>query len=452
MITAALYTASCKPDESPADNEDNTPAPVLTVTDDNMDIPAGEGTYDFSYTLENEAGGRVSASTEDDADWLGGFDTSVDGVVSFTVEANLSTEPRAATVTVTYTYGEGLEVSDNLTVTQAGTEEVPEDKPEITVTTETVMVDGEGSDVYQIEYTLDRKGTEGDVTASAGNECDWIEEFSYFSGAVMFTVTPNETGQERSTTVILTYTYGEGESVSASAEVVQATVKQPAEDPVLTISGNTSFSFEGEQTAQLRAEITNPFSDGAVSATCEADWITDISVMGSNSLSYITFNVLENNSSERSAQLVITYTYGGGNSISESVTLEQEAGQSSGGGDHNVNATSCTSEYLGDYGNNGERNYTLTLSDGGGTDYAFDIYIDSSKEEGDYAGTYQYDEEGYSAGTFSWLSVIMTESSSLDMTGGTLVISGSGDSYSITADITDSNNETHHITYSGPIN
>ena len=74
------------------------------------------------------AEGRVEAAA-DSSDWVGGFDCSSEGTVSFHVSENAGDESRVAVVSLTYVYPEGESLPVTVEVMQEGTaENVPDDK------------------------------------------------------------------------------------------------------------------------------------------------------------------------------------------------------------------------------------------------------------------------------------------------------------------------------------
>lgn len=75
------------------------------------------GTFSFGYKVDNVTySGELTCET--DADWIGDFDYSSFGTVSFDVDENDLKEFRTATVTVTYAYGNRDRITKELTVMQ----------------------------------------------------------------------------------------------------------------------------------------------------------------------------------------------------------------------------------------------------------------------------------------------------------------------------------------------
>ncbi len=92
-------------------------APSPSISADNVEIAysAEDGVINYSITNAVE-GGELTASTT--ATWLTLGDVETNSV-PFTCSANETTEPRTATITLSYTYGENETVTKNVTVTQA---------------------------------------------------------------------------------------------------------------------------------------------------------------------------------------------------------------------------------------------------------------------------------------------------------------------------------------------
>lgn len=108
MATMLLF-AGCDPVEEPA--------PVLTpTTEGTIQIPAAGGSGKITYTLENAAkDGNIEATST--ADWIGGWDYSVQGTVTLDVAENVEQASRDAEITVIYNYGDDVEETryNNLT-------------------------------------------------------------------------------------------------------------------------------------------------------------------------------------------------------------------------------------------------------------------------------------------------------------------------------------------------
>lgn len=114
VAVLAMMTVACEksgkdtPDPGTGSGDDSTATevPVLTLTSDSeMRIGYEGGQLSITYTVDNPAAdGRVYASSEN-TEWIRDYDCSVDGTVSFNVDAN-DGEDREAVVTVEYSYAD----------------------------------------------------------------------------------------------------------------------------------------------------------------------------------------------------------------------------------------------------------------------------------------------------------------------------------------------------------
>lgn len=106
-------SAGCKPAE-----HETGPEPVFTsTTEEDITADAAGGTYSLTYFIENPAAdGNVEADSE--TGWIGGYDTSVSGKVTFDVAANDTKGPREAKIVVTYSFSSGNPQSFEVNVRQ----------------------------------------------------------------------------------------------------------------------------------------------------------------------------------------------------------------------------------------------------------------------------------------------------------------------------------------------
>ena len=119
VALAACTMAGCTPEESGAQHEGSTPSPVLTISEDQVDVDPYGGTVTILYELTNEQeGGALTAKCPDGTDWVNGINTTSPGQISFNTAANVSGSARQADFIVTYTYGNGDTVSDQIALSQ----------------------------------------------------------------------------------------------------------------------------------------------------------------------------------------------------------------------------------------------------------------------------------------------------------------------------------------------
>lgn len=123
-MSAALLTG-CKKDN--LENPDQpTDVPSIETGTSTLSIPAQGGTVELTYEIINPAeDGQISASQADS--WIHDFNYDTDGKISFTADANESTESRSQELTITYTYGDGNSVEARVDAVQDGADPVQYD-------------------------------------------------------------------------------------------------------------------------------------------------------------------------------------------------------------------------------------------------------------------------------------------------------------------------------------
>ena len=148
VLAAAAGLTGC---ENP-DNENVTPGKtVFELTQDTVNVSAEGGTASIGYKLVEPQEG-ASVQPDYTADWLGDFDASVEGTITFNVAANEMEAERETEVTVTY-----ADQKDSFVVVQSGTEGGGEEPAE---TPFTVTVDSIGIDRVLVSVVpLDKEGT-----------------------------------------------------------------------------------------------------------------------------------------------------------------------------------------------------------------------------------------------------------------------------------------------------
>lgn len=87
-------------------DKSDTATTIQVDTPGNLQIPFTSGIDSVFYTISHPvSGGTVDANANES--WITDFDTSVDGILYFTVEENHEKEIRSAILTLTYTYAGG---------------------------------------------------------------------------------------------------------------------------------------------------------------------------------------------------------------------------------------------------------------------------------------------------------------------------------------------------------
>lgn len=96
-------------------------APVITFNQTEWEVENAGGQIAVGYSIANPVeGASIEVTTE--ATWIENFDTTVDGVIMFSVLANEVEEPREAVVSVAYT---NLETPANFVVKQVAADPAP---------------------------------------------------------------------------------------------------------------------------------------------------------------------------------------------------------------------------------------------------------------------------------------------------------------------------------------
>ena len=183
----------------------------------------------------------------------------------------------------------------------------------------------------------------------------------------------------------------------------------PVEDPVLEITTEDITVDPLGKECSVSYTLTNGVEGGTVSAQSPADWIGDVN---DETEGVVTFTVLPNDTeSDRSSKLIVTYTYGEGLAVRDSVNITQSATSvSEPEYDYEFEMKELYGVYYGTKnGLNGEYSYYTTLSDlpygsdgysqPGGTYYILDMF-GPAPEDGGFMfpeGTYTFGEPGATA-------------------------------------------------------
>ena len=110
-FVAVAMLSACDP--APIDEPTPSDPATLNIDDNLIQVKSNGGLYAFTYTLENPDGSELKA--ESAADWIHSFDLSIEGEVSFTVDANTATESRITNLYLKYGKAE-----DKIVVSQTG--------------------------------------------------------------------------------------------------------------------------------------------------------------------------------------------------------------------------------------------------------------------------------------------------------------------------------------------
>lgn len=308
-ITALVLISGCKEKE-----EANIPDPEITLSSTEDIVVSYEGGIaTVAYEITNPVdGGKISAAASES--WISNFNYDTANKVSFEVEANTVTEERSATITLTYSYSDGKTVDAVANLVQNAYVESPD--PVLNISESEITVKAEGGQ-SEISIEIVNPAENGEIKATAA--ANWVTVTSATTTAIILDVDENTDTESRETTVTVTYTYGEGETIENTITVNQ---EGRVPDPELSLSTNEITVAADGDLAEISVEITDPADDGAISAESSVDWIT----VTSANTSVVNFTIDENpETSPREGTVTVTYTYGGGKEIKETITVNQEA-------------------------------------------------------------------------------------------------------------------------------
>lgn len=325
-----------------------------------------------------------------------------------------------------------------------------------------VTVSYEGG-TMTISYEIENPAEGGEISAAAS--AGWISAPEYTSAEeINFSVEPNTGSEERTATVTVTYTYGDGKTVDAVANVKQGANSNPSiqiNTPEVTVTA-------AESVAEISFEIINPAENGKMTASSKAEWISEITVDGSR----VTFKVAENTeAAERTAEIALKYSFGDWKSIESKATVTQE-GAIIPEFKYETETTVLVGEYYGQTGFNGEHEFFFTISDKGydeignvipgGSYYIFGLFcetISDPEKPQPSAGDYSLGEDMLATDpmTFSYLySLAMglddegNEIFNVKFAEGSNInISYEGSDMILDAVLVDDKGDKHHVTFKG---
>lgn len=251
------------------------------------------------------------------------------------------------------------------------------------------------------------------------------------------------------------------------------------ETPALEITtADLEIAPEGQECEVIYTITNEVVEGGSIEAACPAEWITDLDYSTKGT---VTFTALPNETgADRSDVLTITYTYLDGEeqvSVSDEINLSQKAiPVQPVTYDYEFEFDILTGTWYGtQFGNNGEDNYYVWLSDKefldgytqpNGTYYLFDMYAGAPANADapmPPVGTYTLGEMGstepmtfspdYSKGVSYGDMISDTEIDvifNVSFSEGTLTVSTEDNvTYTFEAILTDIEGKTHHVVYTG---
>ena len=191
-------------------------------------------------------------------------------------------------------------------------EPTPEPQPQevvLTLTSDAELSFTAAGGNGEIAYSLELNGQNVELTATSAAE--WITDITVDT-VITFVVEANE-GAAREDKV----------TVAAGNKSFDVVVKQAAKAntpaiPTLTITSENPLAFDqNEQMGTITYTIENPKEGVALTAKCNANWISQLAVREANN--QVVFLVAANSGDAREA--VVTLTYG---ILEEKVTIKQE--------------------------------------------------------------------------------------------------------------------------------
>ncbi len=289
LLALPLAFVACEPEPAPEPEPQPEPevkTPVLTLTsNDVLDFKAEGGVGFIKYTLENAVEG-VELKATCEAGWV--TDLVAGDNVVFKVVANEG-EARTTKVVVSYDT-QSFEVTVNQAAKGSNTS-----APAINITSQNPMTFNHKEQMGSITYTIDNPIEGVNLTASAN--ASWISQVTVdaTNSEVVFMVAANS-GDAREAAVTLTYGMLEEKVTIQQSEWVELA-------PEIDVVSELNVAFEGGAQS-VEYSIENPKEGVELTATCEAEWISNIVVAADA----ITFDVAANETEEvRNADINLAY-------------------------------------------------------------------------------------------------------------------------------------------------
>lgn len=248
----SLFLISCDKDDS----GNKVQEPIFTiVTESPMEFPAEGGDGEIVFTIENRIDGlQISAGSE--AEWIKNI--TVAETVTFDVMENVALESRQGVIVISYN-----EKNYEVIVAQNGAEEEPQpEDPILTITSENpVSIPAEGKKCV-ISYTIENR-VDG-VEVEAVSDQDWIlinEESFATDGQITVSVLENQSTEERSAIVVVSYSEIEVEVVINQAAKLDAPVEFP-ENPLSTLTGDVDLVWSPDNSLTYADYYGDDYDNG----------------------------------------------------------------------------------------------------------------------------------------------------------------------------------------------
>ena len=291
LLALPLAFVACEPAPEPEPQPEPKPepgvnTPVLTLTSNEvLDFEAEGGIGFIRYTLENAVEG-VELDATCEAAWV--TDLVAGDNVVFKVVANEG-EARTTKVVVSYDT-QSFEVTVNQAAKGGNSS-----APSINISSDNPMTLNHTEQTATISYYITNP-IEG-VSLTASENADWINQLSVneTNREVVFMVDYNS-GDAREAVVTLTYGLIEEKVTIQQSEYVELA-------PEINVVSDLTVAFEGGAQS-LEYSIENTKEGVELTATCEAEWITNLAVTADA----ITFDVAANDTEEvRNATINLVY-------------------------------------------------------------------------------------------------------------------------------------------------
>lgn len=229
--------------------------------------------------------------------------------------------------------------------------------PELRLTDSTVVAGAAGG-VYHVEYSVTDPVDGGYITASAGDEVDWIDGFDASGDSrIEFTVAENEVEEQRTAEVTVVYTFQSGERTASFTVLQEPASQDEPDDPVVK---EPELKWDEERmvidqpgtSMTLSFSLVNPVEGGSLEVSSPAEWLSELTLATDST---VTMTVTSNAAEDvRETEITLEYTFNDGTSdrtVDAVMTLVQlgTSGEDP-GGEPEIVVNSSTVELSADAG------------------------------------------------------------------------------------------------------
>lgn len=232
---------------------------------------------------------------------------------------------------------------------------------------DSVVVAGAESGVYRVGYSVTDPVDGGHITASAGDEVDWIDGFDTSDDiSIMFTVAENEAEEQRTAEVTVVYTFQSGER-TASFTVLQEPA--PQEEPDDSTFKDPELRWDEERmvieqygtSMTLSFSLVNPVENGTLNVSSPAEWLSELTLTEDSTVMVTVASNTAEDARETEVKLEYSFNDGTSDRTVEAVMTLVQLGTSgeNPGGEPDITVSSSTVELSADAGEKVFR-YTIT--------------------------------------------------------------------------------------------